>query len=247
MDARDLIVIARRRAGLTQRELADRLARPQATVARWETGAREPSFAAVQQVLRACGLQQLIGLATYDDSDVALAHRQFALPPLERVATLASAGYRHAIEHALFTLGDSGARLIITGAVAGALQGSAVVLQSDRVEVVAHGADRERAVADLVGTAVHIVDDPPGTHGYEDLARTADSVALDEHRAITVAGLPDLMRIALSDRTDPSAMSVAIGLGAALRARRPRFGAQTGTEADGAIERWLDRQTPLAR
>jgi transcriptional regulator with XRE-family HTH domain len=42
MDAKDLIVIARKRAGISQRELAERLGRPQATIARWEAGAREP-------------------------------------------------------------------------------------------------------------------------------------------------------------------------------------------------------------
>src|SRR6266542_95275 len=154
MSARDLIVIARRRAGLSQRELADRLARPQATVARWESGAREPSFAAVQQALKACGLQQLIGLATYDDSDVALAHQQLALPTLERVTALASPGDRPALEHTLVAIGELDSRLILTGAVAAALQGSPVILPSDRVELVAHADDRERVVAELAGMAV---------------------------------------------------------------------------------------------
>jgi len=243
-------VIARRRAGLSQRELADRLARPQATVARWEAGAREPSFAAVQQVLRACGLQQLIGLATYDDSDVALAHRQLALPAFERVAVLASSGDRRVLEHALITTSDSGARLIVTGAIAAALQGSPVVLPSDHVEVVAHAADRERAVKELAGTAARIVDDPPGTRGYGDLARSADTLPLNERYTINVAGLQDLLRIALSDRDEPSAMSAAIGLDAALRARRAHrrtVGTQTRAEAHEAIERWLDHQSPLTR
>lgn len=248
--ARDLVVIARRRAGLSQRELADRLARPQATVARWESGAREPSFAAVQQVLRACGLQQLIGLATYDDSDVALAHRQLALAPMERVTTLARLGDREAIEHALIAISDCGSRLVVVGAVAAALQGSPVVLASDCVDVVAHAGDSERAVARLAGTSVQIGDEQPGTHGYGDLARSSDSLRLDERRAISVAGLQDLLRIALSDRNDPAAMSAAIGLDAALRARHA--GARTDetqlpTDAHEAVERWLNRQSPLTR
>ena len=250
MSARDLIVIARRRAGLSQRELADRLARPQATVARWESGAREPSFAAVGQVLKACGLQQLLGLATYDDSDVALAHRQLALPALERVAALARPGSRQALEDALVAISNSDSRLILTGAVAAALQGSPVILPSDRVELVAHAGDRERAVAELAGTAVLFHDDPSGTRGYGDLARSADRTALDDAHEISVAGLQDLLRIALSDRDEPSAMSAAIGLDAALRARRTRqhtTDEQTRAEPLDAIERWLDRQTPLAR
>jgi len=238
VDARDLIVIARRRAGLSQRELADRLARPQATIARWEAGAREPSFAAVQQVLRGCGLQQLIGLATNDDSDVALAHRQLAMPALERVAALAARRDRHAIEHSLVATSESDARLIVTGAVAAALQGSPLVLTSNRVEIVAHASDRERASAELAGTAVLIRDDPQGTRGYGDLARSVDHLALDDRHAISVAGLQDLLRIALSDRDEPSATSAAIGLDAALRARRAQPGhtqRQTRAEAHEAV------------
>jgi hypothetical protein len=204
----------------------------------------------VQQVLRACGLQQLIGLATYDDSDVALAHRQLALPPVDRATALAPLRDRDAIENALVAITDSRSRLIVTGPIAAALQGSPVVLPSNHVEVVAHVADRERAVADLAGTAARIVDDPPGTRGYGDLARGADSLTLDERRTINVAGLEDLLRIALSERHDPSAMSAAIGVDAALRARRahPRAaGKQTSAEAHDAIELWLSHQTPLAR
>jgi len=250
MTARDLIVIARRRAGLSQRELADRLARPQATVARWESGAREPSFAAVQQALKACGLQQLIGLATYDDSDVALTHRQLGLPALERVAALARPGGRRVVEDAFVAISKSDSRLVLTGAVAAALQGSPVILPSDRVELVAHADDRERAVAELAGTAVLFRDDPPGTRGYGDLARSANRMALDDGHEISVAGIEDLLRIALSDRGEPAAMSAAIGLEAALRARHAHEHAtdeQAGAEPLDAIERWLDQQTPLAR
>lgn len=104
-----------------------------------------------------------------------------------------------------------------------------------------------RRVAELGAATVQIVDDPPGTQGYGDLERTADSVALDDGHAITVAGLADLLRIALSDRDEPSAMSAAIGLDAALRAHRPASPTSTPPEADEAIERWLSHQTPLAR
>jgi transcriptional regulator with XRE-family HTH domain len=250
MSARDLIVIARRRAGLSQRELADRLARPQATVARWESGAREPSFAAVQQVLKACGLQQLISVATYDDSDVALAHRQLTLPALERVAALATPGDEQCLEDALAAISNCESRLIVIGDVGAALQGSPVIFLSNRVDVVAHADDRERAAAQLCDAAVVFHDDPPGTRGYGDLARSADRVALDDGHEIGVAGLHDLLRIALSDRSERSAMSAAIGLDAALRARHAQQHAtdtQTRAEAVQAIERWLDQQTPLAR
>jgi transcriptional regulator with XRE-family HTH domain len=46
---------ARLRAGLTQSELAERLGRDRAQVARWETGGQEPSFENVRAVVEACG------------------------------------------------------------------------------------------------------------------------------------------------------------------------------------------------
>ena len=55
MSAAQLIREARLRAGLTQSELAARLGRERAQVARWEIGAQEPSFANLRSVIEACG------------------------------------------------------------------------------------------------------------------------------------------------------------------------------------------------
>lgn len=55
MTAAQLIREARLRAGLTQAELAARLGRERAQVARWEIGAQEPSFANLRSVIEACG------------------------------------------------------------------------------------------------------------------------------------------------------------------------------------------------
>jgi transcriptional regulator with XRE-family HTH domain len=48
----DLIVQARRTAGLTQRELATRAGTTQSSVARWESGRSEPAFGTVVRLLR---------------------------------------------------------------------------------------------------------------------------------------------------------------------------------------------------
>ena len=50
-------MMARRRAGLTQRQLAERLDLRQATIARWERGDRGVSVDDVELVAHACGLQ----------------------------------------------------------------------------------------------------------------------------------------------------------------------------------------------
>lgn len=55
MTAAQIIREARLKAGLTQTELASRLGRERAQVARWETGGQEPSFANLRAAVEACG------------------------------------------------------------------------------------------------------------------------------------------------------------------------------------------------
>lgn len=62
----DLIVEARRRAGLTQRELAERAGTTQSSVARWESGRSEPSFHNVVRLLRLCGFVLDVHLELFD-------------------------------------------------------------------------------------------------------------------------------------------------------------------------------------
>ena len=65
--AGQLIREARLRAGLSQREVGQRLNRPGPQVARWESGAVDPGFAVVQRVLRACGFDLDEGLLPWAD------------------------------------------------------------------------------------------------------------------------------------------------------------------------------------
>jgi transcriptional regulator with XRE-family HTH domain len=63
----DLIVQARRTAGLTQRELATRAGTTQSSIARWESGRSEPAFGTVVRLLRLCGFVLDVHLERYDD------------------------------------------------------------------------------------------------------------------------------------------------------------------------------------
>jgi transcriptional regulator with XRE-family HTH domain len=84
----DLIVEARRRAQLTQRELAERAGTTQSSVARWESGRSEPSFANVVRLLRLCGFVLDVHLELYDDGlrdDWSQAQRLLKLTPEERL------------------------------------------------------------------------------------------------------------------------------------------------------------------
>jgi transcriptional regulator with XRE-family HTH domain len=89
--APELIREARRRANLSQRALAERAGRPQATVARWESGRNAPSLDAVRELVRACGLDLELSLRAYDDSYARETRRLRAMPPHERLRHLVDA------------------------------------------------------------------------------------------------------------------------------------------------------------
>lgn len=81
-----LIRIARRRAGLTQAELAERTGTTQPAIARVETGGTEPSFERVVEAVRACGLELVPGLRRADPSDWSVAVANLGLTPAQRIA-----------------------------------------------------------------------------------------------------------------------------------------------------------------
>jgi transcriptional regulator with XRE-family HTH domain len=81
----DLLREARLRAGLTQQQLARRAGTSQSAVARWESGAVQPSLERLRELVRACALELTFGLANYDDSYLSHINRQLALTPAERV------------------------------------------------------------------------------------------------------------------------------------------------------------------
>lgn len=81
-----MILEARRRAGLTQAALADRLGVPQSTVGRWETGRIAPSFENVVRAVRACDLDLSVRLVDRDRDLRALVDAQLQLTPAERLA-----------------------------------------------------------------------------------------------------------------------------------------------------------------
>jgi transcriptional regulator with XRE-family HTH domain len=81
----DLLRAARLRAGLTQRDLAKRAGRPQSSIARWETGAMQPSLETLRGLLRACGFDLWYLLVNDDDSYDEFVDRALELEPSERL------------------------------------------------------------------------------------------------------------------------------------------------------------------
>lgn len=91
MTAGGLIIEARKRAGLTQAELAYRLGSHQSVVARWETGRTNPDFVTVQKAIRAAGFELGVSIHPIDDHDLALVRRELNLLPHERLSGMVEA------------------------------------------------------------------------------------------------------------------------------------------------------------
>ncbi len=252
MRGRDVIVIARRRAGLTQQELGRRLGVPQATVARWESGVSEPKFRSVQEATVACGFDLTLGFANVDaGSWTSLIYEQLQLAPAERVRKL-SRGRFDRVE-ALKLLGGAVVRAIVVGETAGALHGWPLILDGpDGLGLLVHGDDRRRT-QEVVAAAPHperisLLDTLPGTWGYADLARNCVPMEVDGV-AVEVAALVDLLRVAHSERGGFSG-EFALALDATLQqTERLRSSADIGLrklneqEAREEADRWLARQT----
>ena len=80
-----LVREARRRAGLTQAELAERLGTTQSAIARLEGGGSEPSFERVVEAVRVCGFEFVPQLNEADESVWSVASTNLGLTPEARV------------------------------------------------------------------------------------------------------------------------------------------------------------------
>ena len=79
---------ARRRAGLTQRQLAARAGLSQPGLARIESGSSAPSFERVIQLVRACGFDLDVHVVPLDEDAIALAEQNAERSPDERLDAL---------------------------------------------------------------------------------------------------------------------------------------------------------------
>jgi transcriptional regulator with XRE-family HTH domain len=80
----DLLRQARRRAGLSQAELARAAGKPTSVIGRWERNEVKPSLETLRDLIRACGFELQLGLEELDDSQDAAIELSLALTPEER-------------------------------------------------------------------------------------------------------------------------------------------------------------------
>ncbi len=92
MRAQDVIVEARKRAGLTQVEVARRLGTTQSAIARLERGENDPSWDRVRGIVEACELELNVGLDDPDRSELATLRRNLDLSTDERWTKIVNSG-----------------------------------------------------------------------------------------------------------------------------------------------------------
>jgi len=85
MNGAQFVREARRRAGLSQADLAARAGTTQSAVARVEGGRTSPSLEYLTRLVRACGFDIHARLVPYDDQDWTLARENLRLTPEERL------------------------------------------------------------------------------------------------------------------------------------------------------------------
>jgi transcriptional regulator with XRE-family HTH domain len=150
MISASLLVEARRRANLTQRELAARAGVRQQEIARYERGHVTPSLERLRQLIAACGLELTFGLARADSSYDEVIAGALAIPPAQRLAL----GLRDALAasavsieahdtstppevmNALRTLERAAVRYVLIGELAEILYGSPLLPISRTVMIV---------------------------------------------------------------------------------------------------------------
>lgn len=91
MTGGQLVREARRRAGMTQRQLASRAGVSQPTIARIESGEVSPSLERIVELVRASGFDLDIHVVPLDEDAFALAEQNLARTPDERLDALLGA------------------------------------------------------------------------------------------------------------------------------------------------------------
>jgi transcriptional regulator with XRE-family HTH domain len=85
MTSATLLQQARRRAGITQSELAARVGTTQSAIARWERGASHPSTERLESLVAACDLELQFALAPRDPDEIASLQRNLEMTVDDRI------------------------------------------------------------------------------------------------------------------------------------------------------------------
>jgi transcriptional regulator with XRE-family HTH domain len=253
----DYISMARKRAGLTQRELAERLGCRQATIARWERDDRHPSLEEAQAAVSACGFDLAVNLVAEDRSWWPQIAVQLERSPVKRLRSLTPPGAPDLVP-ALELLSEIESPAVVIGEVAGALHGWPLVLsgtgtvevcgEPDKLaqQLLAKGLTQsEDQYTTAAGQRISVRQQPPGTTGARDLVRAVETIMLPTG-SVPVASVLDLLRIA--DAADGGRRNrETLALQAVLDVERARAAGPPVTATDEErLQAWLGQQPAAA-
>jgi transcriptional regulator with XRE-family HTH domain len=243
MESRDIVRIARQRAGLSQEQLGLRSGIHRGVIGRWERGDSEPSLRALRKLVAACELELVLRLATSDPSLDEAVDEQLARIPTERLELLLPPDLVGEALESLRWLAGVETPAILIGNVAAVLQGAPQRTDTAVVEIVSRDsvatenelraagfeptdtearwrdADRRSQWTRSTEATVELASAVPGTTDYRDLGESAETFALDDGTEIVVAHPRDLLRIAEASPSE-SARARVPGLEAVLARRR---------------------------
>ena len=207
---------ARRRAGMTQVELAQACGMPQSTIVRIERGAVVPRSATLVELLRATGYELNVERTIGSGLDPDPIRERLRLPPPTRVRrSLGSTPARLRPLRILWRLRRFGVRFVLIGGLAESAHGAP---ESERAVEVCHALDPENlerlamALTDIGAAAVdpnsrrrevvktdagRLQLDPEPIIGddFDVLARNAKRMLVGTGLLVSVAALDDLIRI----------------------------------------------------
>ena len=83
-----LIKEARKRAGLTQVQLAAQLGKSQSAIARWERDEVQPSLETLRSIIRSCGFDLSFFMSKFDDSNVTIIDNHLRMTTMQRFAAM---------------------------------------------------------------------------------------------------------------------------------------------------------------
>lgn len=101
MDAAELVATARRTAGLSLRDLAGRAGTSHSTIAAYESGAKSPSVATLDRIVRAAGFDADVTLHRRHRGDVTLRRGDELMAVLELAAAFPAEHAPH-LEYPVF-------------------------------------------------------------------------------------------------------------------------------------------------
>lgn len=220
MRTRDVIRIARDRAGLTQQQLAARSGRPRETIARWESGTQVPSLETVCALVAHCDLDLVLRLANRDTTLIESVREQLTLTTTKRLTRLLPSGAVTDAKRSLRWLSVAPTPTIVVGQLGAALLGAPQ--RPDTVQVEFVSADPVATVRELhdhgltpmesddrwrdedirepwmlpKGGVLALARKLPGTRDYADIRRGASLINIDAKTTVWVAHPRDLLRIA---------------------------------------------------